>query len=89
MELLDPFGIQHQSCPLSKWAESHAVQSNVAFGDWTWSSTTCNEYSLLFFLFLTKKGLCGTYDNMQSIMLTCIIVTFKSYLYLRYLCFGQ
>lgn len=51
MELLDPFGIQHQSCPLSKWAESHAVQSNVAVGDWTWSSTTCNEYSLLFFCF--------------------------------------
>lgn len=43
MELLDPFGIQHQSRPLGKWAESHAVQSNVAFRDWTWSRTTCNK----------------------------------------------
>lgn len=54
MELLDPFGIQHQSCPLSIWTESHAVHSDVALGDWTWGSTTCNEYSL-FFVFIYKK----------------------------------
>lgn len=48
MELLDPFGIQHQSCSLSKWAESHAVQSDVAFGDWTRSSTTCNRIEVLY-----------------------------------------
>lgn len=35
MSLLDPFGIQHQSGPLGKGAEPHAVKSDVVFGHWT------------------------------------------------------
>lgn len=75
MELLDPFGSQNQSCPLSKWAESHAVHSDVTFGDCTWRSTTCKEDRLCF----KKRMACaGRMITCNPLILTCIIVTFKS-----------
>lgn len=60
MELLDPFGIQHQSRPLGKWAESHAVHSDGAGRDWTWSRTTCKKKSPF-------TNVMIDYDNVQSI----------------------